>query len=76
MVKRLASNLTRTGYKKVVKPVLFKQKPDSVHKQMIKMAKFVGAVPGVRSLPKVWGYQNKTFLEQTVAGVTFRNPVG
>lgn len=76
MVKRLASNLTRTGYKKVVKPVLFKQKPDSAHKQMIKMAKFVGAVPGVRSLPKVWGYQNKTFLEQTVAGVTFRNPVG
>lgn len=76
MVKRLASNLTRTGYKKVVKPVLFKQKPDSVHKQMLKMAKFVGAVPGVRSLPKVWGYQNKTFLEQTVAGVTFRNPVG
>lgn len=76
MIKKLANNITRAGYKQVIKPVLFKQKPDSVHKQMIRMAKFVGAVPGVRNLPRLWGYQNRDFLKQTVAGMTFRNPVG
>ena len=75
MVK-VVSRVTRSGYKHVVKPVLFKQRPDSVHKHMIKMAKFVGRVPGMRSLPKLWSYQNAKYLEQTVAGLVFRNPVG
>jgi len=68
--------VTQKGYKHVVKPVLFKRKPDSVHKHMIKMAKLVGNVPGVRSLPKLWSYQNEKYLEQTVGGLLIRNPVG
>lgn len=75
MVK-VVSRVTRSGYKHIVKPVLFKQRPDSVHKHMIAMARRVGHVPGVRSLPKLWSYQNAAYLEQTVAGLTFRNPVG
>ena len=68
--------VTQKGYKHVVKPVLFKRKPDSVHKHMIKMAKLVGNVPGVRSLPRLWSYQNEKYLEQTVGGLLIRNPVG
>lgn len=69
-------NITRHAYQKVLKPVLFLQHPDSVHKHMVKTAKFVGQVPGVRALPKLWSYQNAAYLEQTIAGVVYRNPVG
>lgn len=73
---KVVRQVTQKGYKHVIKPALFMRKPDSVHKQMIKMAKFVGGVPGVRSLPKLWSYQNDKYLEQTVAGMMVRNPVG
>lgn len=73
---KLVRKVTQKGYKHIVKPVLFKQHPDNVHRHMIKMAKFVGRVPGVRSLPKLWSYQNGRYLTQAVAGLTYRNPVG
>ncbi len=73
---KIVRHITQKGYKHVVKPLLFKQHPDNVHKHMIKMAKFVGIIPGVRALPKLWSYQNINYLTQTVAGLTFRNPVG
>lgn len=76
MAQRIVSQVTTAGYKKIVKPFLFKQQPDNVHRHMVKTAKLVGAIPGVRSLPKLWSYQNKSFLEQNIAGITFRNPVG
>ncbi len=73
---RAISSVTRNGYKHVVKPVLFTRHPDDVHRDMIKMARFVGNVPGVRSLPNLWGYESPKYLEQTMAGLVFRNPVG
>lgn len=73
---KLTSKVTRSGYKNVVKPVLFKRSPDTVHEHMIKTADFVGHIPGVRELPRLWAYQNKQYLEQSIAGLTFRNPVG
>lgn len=76
IMAKIVRTLTHSGYKNIIKPVLFKQRPDSVHKHMVKMAKLVGHVPGVRSLPKLWSYQNTTFLEQNVAGLLVRNPVG
>lgn len=75
-MRKLASKVTRSGYKNIIKPVLFSRQPDSVHKQMIKTADLLSHIPGMREIPRVWGYQNKGYLEQTVAGITFRNPVG
>lgn len=72
----IVRQVTKRAYKHVVKPVLFTQKPDNVHKHMIKMAKWVGKVPGLKHAPKLWSHQNKDYLQQTVAGLTFRNPVG
>lgn len=75
MVKRVVRPTTRLGYKHVVKPMLFRRSPDAVHHGLIKAAKQVQMVPGIRGLPKLWAYQN-SMLQTTVAGVDFRNPVG
>lgn len=43
---------------------------------MIKLASWVQKVPGLRELPRLWGYHDDAVLLQTIAGVTFRNPIG
>ncbi len=67
--------ITRLGYKHVAKPVLFKQHPDHVHHRLVRTAKVVQKVPGVRDLPRLWEHQSPC-LEQTVLGQRFTNPVG
>lgn len=74
-MKKIIRSATRLGYKKAAKPVLFLSKPDKVHRGLIKTGKRVQKMPGVRSLPKLWSYENP-ILETTVLGVKFRNPVG
>ena len=66
---------TRLGYKHVAKPLLFKQHPDDVHHSLVRTAKVVQKVPVIRELPRLWGYRSP-FLEQTVLGLRFMNPVG
>lgn len=75
-MKRIVRGLTRLGYQKIAKPLLFTQKPDAVHKQLVKTAKRVQKTPLVRSLPKLWSHYDDTMLSQTIAGIQFRNPVG
>lgn len=66
---------TRLGYKHVAKPLLFKQHPDDVHHRLVRTAKVVQKVPVICELPRLWGYQS-SFLEQTLLGSRFVNPVG
>lgn len=67
--------LTEVGYQKIVKPMLFRHQPDTVHKGLIATARRVQAVPVVRQLPKLWAVRN-SMLEIEVAGVRYKNPVG
>lgn len=66
---------TKHVYKRVAKPLLFKQHPDGVHRGLVKTAKCVQKTPGVKHLPKLWAYQS-SMLEQDVLGIHFKNPVG
>jgi dihydroorotate dehydrogenase (fumarate) len=75
MVKRFVRFVSKVGYQKVAKPIMFRHEPDAVHKGLIRTAKGVQKVPGIRSLPKLWGHASPK-LETKVFGVTFRNPVG
>ena len=54
---------------------MFRHNPDAVHKGLIRTAKNVQKIPGVRSLPKLWSHHDKS-LEVTLMGARFRNPVG
>lgn len=75
MIKRAVRSVTRGGYKKAVKLILFRQKPDDVHHGLVKTGKRVQKLPGVRSLLQLWSHKSP-LLETEVMGVTFRNPVG
>lgn len=74
-MKRTVRYISKLGYQKVAKPLMFRRKPDAVHKGLIRTAKGVQKVPGVRSLPKLWSHRDSA-LETEVFGIQFRNPVG
>jgi dihydroorotate dehydrogenase (fumarate) len=67
--------VTELGYRYVAKPIMFRRTPDAVHHGLIRTAKRVQAIPGVRALPQLWSYRHP-MLETEVAGVAFRNPIG
>lgn len=71
----LVRRVTEWGYRHVAKPIMFRHKPDAVHHGLIRAAKQVQRLPGVRSLPRLWSYQDE-MLQTEVAGIAFRNPVG
>jgi len=75
-VKRTVRQLTSWLYLYVVKPILFQHKPDGVHSSMVRLTALVQRIPGVRVLPKLWAYQNREYLGQTIHGVYFSNPIG
>ncbi len=74
-MKRIIRKISRLGYQKVAKPIMFKHQADNVHHGLIRTGKRVQKIPGVKHLPKLWSYQDK-MLETEVAGMQFRNPVG
>lgn len=75
-MKRIIRAASQVGYQKVAKPIMFKRQPDAVHSDIVKAAKRMQKTPGVRRLPKLWAHKNHTMLQQTIAGVTFANPIG
>ncbi len=75
MIKRTVRGATKHAYKRIAKPLLFKQHPDGVHRRLVKVAKITQKTPGIRRLPKLWAYQSP-LLEQDLLGIHFKNPVG
>lgn len=75
MLRRTVRGATKFVYRHIAKPILFKQHPDGVHHRLIRTARIVQRVPGVRQLPKLWAH-HAAILEQDVFGLHFKNPVG
>lgn len=74
-MKRAIRRISKVGYQKVAKPLLFLRKPDDVHHSLVRTGKRTQKMPGVRHLPKLWAHQSP-LLETEVAGLQFRNPIG
>lgn len=72
MINKLADFI----YQKIVKPILFRVKPDTVHKRLVKLVQTVQKIPLVRELPKLVAYRNDKLLAQTFFGTNYRNPIG
>jgi dihydroorotate dehydrogenase len=63
-------------YQKILKPVFFLADPESVHDRMTKFGILLGRFYSTRSLvTRLLNYENK-MLEQTIAGIHFKNPIG
>lgn len=75
-MKRAARRATAWGYRRVAKPILFRQRPDKVHTRLIATSKVVQKMPIVRRTPKVWSYHNPSYLSQELCGIQFKNPIG
>lgn len=74
-MKRAVRRVTRLGYKRLAKPVLFRQHPDGVHHRLIRAAKVVQKLPLSRTLPRLWVHTSPA-LKQEVWGLAVANPVG
>lgn len=73
----LFTTTSRTAYRKIIKPILFKSSPDDVHARLLRMSRIRQRYPFTDSLvSKALSYQNSANLGQTIQGIHFPNPVG
>src|SRR5581483_5961396 len=64
------------AYKNILKPVFFMHDPETVHDRMVSVGVKLGNYSFTRNLLQgMFGYENKK-LEQTILGISFKNPVG
>lgn len=63
-------------YKTLLKPILFKFDPENVHDRFTSVGKFLGALPPARFLTRKLLRYDNSVLEQEIAGINFKNPIG
>ena len=73
---RIIRSMTRAGYARVAKPLMFRRHPDAVHTDIVRLGKLLPRMRGMRAIPRAWEYHDSKHLRQTVMGLSFRNPVG
>ncbi|KKP37872.1 MAG: Dihydroorotate dehydrogenase 2 [Candidatus Peregrinibacteria bacterium GW2011_GWA2_33_10] len=64
-------------YAVFLKRIFFLLDPEFIHDRMTRAGKMLGKTFLTRTLTKIaFSYQNKTYLEQEVLGIKFKNPIG
>lgn len=77
IMNRLVSHISGVIYRNVLKPILFLQKPDSVHTRLLKVGGLAQKSSLIRKfLHAIWAYKNESYLRQIVLGIPFQNPIG
>lgn len=64
------------GYRRLIRPILFSLDPERVHRGALWVGKSLGATGSGRKLTRFLLSYNHPALSQTIAGITFKNPVG
>ncbi len=73
----LFTAISRTTYRNIVKPILFRSSPDDVHARLLRMSRLRQRYQFTDSLvSKLLSYQNSAALSQSVNGIHFPNPIG
>lgn len=74
--KQLTRALFGFGYRTIIKPLFFRFNPENVHNFMVSSGSMMGNFSLTRFFMR-FSFQEKDLrLEQTIAGVTFPNPIG
>lgn len=68
--------LERGVYTRILKPLLFRIDPETVHDAMTVLGRVLGSTVIGRSLIRMMFGYSHPILEQDVAGIHFKNPVG
>ena len=75
-MQRVISTVTQAAYRYVAKPILFRFSPDSVHRNLVRVARVAQRSAPIRGLAAaMWRYDSVN-LKQTIHGQIFPNPVG
>ncbi|MBP9822396.1 MAG: dihydroorotate dehydrogenase (quinone) [Candidatus Pacebacteria bacterium] len=70
------SYFTGIIYRNLIKPVLFLFPADKIHDLFLEQGRFLGRSNWVKGiLKKMWSYKSP-ILEQNLAGLNFKNPIG
>ena len=73
---KLRNNIIGWLYKKVLKPIFFRFDPEKIHNDAVAIGKILGSNFLFRKTTTLFfGFSDKS-LEQNIAGLDFKNPVG
>ena len=76
-MKKVLRKITGQTYKHLVKPVLFKLPPDSVHEGMIRSANVTQKLGFINPIFRaLWAHEDEPMLAQSVFGMKFASPLG
>lgn len=72
----IRNKLVHSSYLNLVRPILFAQDPEKMHILFIAIGRILNSNPITKSLVSLaFNYQNP-ILEQKIAGIRFKNPIG
>jgi dihydroorotate dehydrogenase len=63
-------------YRRIIRPILFKFSPESIHDFIFSFLKIALNIPGISFLTKKYFEVNDPLLKRNVFGLEFKNPVG
>ncbi len=76
MIQPLKTRMISTVYRSILKPILFRCDPEDVHDAMTSIGEQLGKFRLTRFITRALFDFEHPMLEQTVAGIQFRNPIG
>ena len=76
MKSSMKSSFFHWSYGHILKPVFFRQDPETVHDRMVGVGKRLGEHKLTRKVTRSLFAYRDSMLEQTVLGIKFKNPIG
>ena len=70
------NKITGTAYKKLLKPIFFRNDPETIHDRMTRLGAFLGKSSIGRSVTTGMLDFKDPSLEQNILGIEFKNPIG
>ena len=76
MNKPLRTSVISILYRSVLKPILFRRDPEDVHESMTHVGTILSKYKITQAMTRLMFDFEHPFLEQTIAGIHFKNPIG
>ena len=76
MFQSIKTKAITLGYRSILKPILFRHDPEEVHDTMTHLGALLGRFSIMRRLTRFLFHFEHPILEQTIAGIHFKNPIG
>jgi dihydroorotate dehydrogenase len=74
--KEIAAAILHFAYVHFIKPILFKINPETVHESMTSFGELLGKFNWMKRLISYFLKYENPILNQTIAGIEFKNPIG